>query len=108
MKGTKTMSTYNGWTNYETWAAKLWLDNEQGTYYEVTGKATEIHEEATEAGEEPGTLELADWLKDYVTGMMPEIPASLASDLLGAALSEIDWDEMAESYLADAKEEATP
>ena len=22
---------YNGWTNYETWAVKLWIDNEQGT-----------------------------------------------------------------------------
>ena len=24
--------TYNGWTNYETWAVGLWIDNEQGSY----------------------------------------------------------------------------
>jgi hypothetical protein len=23
------MSNYNGWTNYETWLVKLWLDNDQ-------------------------------------------------------------------------------
>ena len=23
---------YNGWTNYETWAVKLWMDNEEGFY----------------------------------------------------------------------------
>ena len=24
--------SYNGWTNYETWAVALWIDNEQATY----------------------------------------------------------------------------
>ena len=28
------MSTYNGWTNYETWNVALWIDNERGTYEE--------------------------------------------------------------------------
>jgi len=23
---------YNGWTNYETWAVKLWMDNEEPSY----------------------------------------------------------------------------
>ena len=26
---------YNGWYNYETWNLKLWLDNDQGTYFIV-------------------------------------------------------------------------
>jgi hypothetical protein len=26
----KTSETYNGWTNRETWAVVLWIDNEQG------------------------------------------------------------------------------
>ena len=24
---------YNGWSNRETWATKLWIDNDQGLYY---------------------------------------------------------------------------
>ena len=22
---------YNGWTNYETWVTKLWMDNDEGS-----------------------------------------------------------------------------
>ena len=29
-----TETTYNGWTNYETWNAALWLDNEY-FYYSI-------------------------------------------------------------------------
>jgi len=98
--------TYNGWTNYETWVAKLWLDNEQGTHYEVTDEASQRFSDAQENETEPDTYDFADWLKSYVEDLMPELPASLASDLLNAAMSEINWSEMAESYLGDAKEEA--
>ncbi len=23
---------YNGWSNYETWNVKLWMDNDEGSY----------------------------------------------------------------------------
>jgi hypothetical protein len=92
--------SYNGWTNYETWAVKLWLDNEPGTYHDATRRA----DLAISAGEE--RYELADWLKEYVGAMMPDLPASLASDLLNGALSDVDWFEVADSYLDDAREAA--
>ena len=25
-------TTYNGWTNYDTWNANLWLKNDEGVY----------------------------------------------------------------------------
>ncbi len=105
---------YNGWKNYETWAVALWLDNEQGTHEAAREMARDTYENASERNRVPvwtseqyARYTLADSLKAWVTDdMMPDLGASLAADLLGAALSEVDWNEIAEHYLDDAKEEA--
>ena len=83
--------SYNGWDNYETWAVKCWLDNEEGTY--------EHARTLTEHLSEPGHL--ATGIKDWVEEMMPDLGASLAADLLGAVLSKVAWYEIAQAYLED-------
>ena len=112
-----TDTKYNGWTNYETWCVKLWLDNERGTYLEVTEHASEVYAEATEEAGAPldtsfsnTAYELAEWLKEYITGEdnAPDLGASVYGDLLNAAFSEVNWLEMATSYLDDAKETYVP
>ena len=96
---------YDGWNNYETWAVKLWLDNEQGSYNEMTGEATRRVEEARDLEEEPDVSDFADYIKQQHEEAMPEVEG-VFSDLLNAAMSEVDWYEIAEAYLSDAKEEA--
>ena len=113
---------YNGWANYETWAVALWIDNEQGSYNHRCDLAREASKQA-KAGrsftrKESAALILAELLKKWIDEDNPlsgdnvrhsADPASLYTDLLNAALSEVNWREIAENWLEDedlAEEEA--
>lgn len=92
--------SYNGYKNYETWAVSMWIDNEEAYYDAALQMALAYGTE--------DTYDLAANIKVLVEDM-PEIAAvqeqaSLAADLLGAALSEVDWYELAENWLQVAKE----
>lgn len=87
------MSTYNGWTNYETWVTKLWMDNDEGSYRywaeqarhaDIASLARMIEEEHDEAA--PAT-----------TGIF--------ADLLTHALGRVNWEEIAESLIEDNHED---
>lgn len=107
--GAATMSeakTYNGWTNYETWAVNLWIDNEQSTqeYWleraEYWHKAASTSEYWTPA--ESAKFNLADELKESVEAEQPEaVNGTMYADLLMAALSEVNWQEIAQNLLSE-------
>jgi hypothetical protein len=82
-----TNMAYNGWTNYETWCVNLWLENEPGTYED---KRDIIRRESDQR-------DASKALQSYVEDMMPDLGASLWSDMLTAAFSEVDWDEIVEN-----------
>ena len=98
---------YNGWTNRETWATVLWLDNEQGTQ--------ELMQEMAR-NEYDSTLGLADAISEFVTELLDmesvfsAPPAqrkeliSMSSDI--GSLYRVDWYEIAEHYLSGIKTEA--
>lgn len=101
------MAEYNGWTNYETWAVKLWMDNDEGSYGYWA-------ERAAHWADQPSTSpywsradsakfnladELKDWHEDGSSEALPE--ASVWADLLGAALCEVNWHEIAEALLSE-------
>ena len=86
---------YNGWSNYETWAVKLWLDNEEPSYRFGVETARDWH------GLDDAACGLARRLEEEVADAMPLEEASVYSDLLRAALGEVDWFEIAESYLEE-------
>jgi len=90
-----TETGYQGWANYETWAVKLWLDNEQATYEEVT-------EQARQQGTN-GVYDLAAWLEEYTQETLcADAPtAGLTADLFMSAWQEVDWREIAQAYLGD-------
>ena len=82
--------SYNGWSNYETWNTALWIDNEPGSYHEARGI---VNEARSERDAENG---LKEWWTD---GLMADVnPAGPTADLLGAAISEINWQEIVQHY----------
>ena len=86
------MSGYNGWRNYETWNVALWLDNDEGTYNDVR--------ELAEEHDSP--YELGRVIEEYVEEFTPDLGASMFSDLLNAALSEVDWHAIAANVLEES------
>lgn|SRR4030067_2655307 len=104
---------YNGYTNYETWCVNLWIDNDQGLYYQVQEMTQQIYDEAEESNDyniyiskdNNALRQLEDQLKDFIEEMNPLTDtADMFSDLLNSALSEVDWREIAENWLETVKE----
>jgi hypothetical protein len=78
-------TTYNGWPNYETWAAHLWLSNDQGTYETARELAA-----AVRSGDRHDEDALVNFVHDVAFGS-DDVPASLGSDFINAALTAVDY-----------------
>lgn len=106
-----TTERYQGWENYETWAVKLWMDNEEGTYLYWRETAQTAWDLATAdlpfTRDERAALDLADDLKEWHEEQLPEV-AGFVGDLLQAAFSEVNWMEIAKSLLEDVDKEEVP
>lgn len=95
---------YNGWTNYETWLVNLWMDNEKGSQDFFREQAKEIYDGPRNVyrhhmtREADASLQFADWLKAWHEENRPELPG-VYGDLLGAAFSAVNWDEIARHYI---------
>jgi hypothetical protein len=76
--------SFNGWRNYPTWAVFLWLGNDEVTYNAAVWEAKQ------------GVRALREFVEGLV---LDESPASLASDLLGWALDEVDWESVVAALL---------
>lgn len=102
--------TYNGWTNYETWNVALWIDNDQGDYNFWNEQAQECWDDTDERDdketrENDAVRALANRLEDHFEESSRELldnasaGSSVWADLLGAALSEVNWHEIAQGRM---------
>lgn len=123
MSTTADDSRYNGWTNYETWVVALWLDNDESSSDYWREQVQEVwdaaepgkHSWQTREAESVGAL--ADMLKDsheerlQELGLLDGDKTGVFADLMGAAMSEVNWHEIAQHYIDDVEKtepEATP
>ena len=102
--GVKTMQKldYYGWTNYETWNYKLWLDNEYKTNKRINSLAKSVIQ--TEQ-EEDQVFKMSELLKMECMNNEPNLKPSFYSDVLSASLKEVNFYEIAEAYIEDNREE---
>ncbi len=95
----KNTNEYNGWTNYQTWRINL----------EVVDGMTlgdfgfDLHEVDTD--EVADVESLAEAIESYVDEIVTNgVPDGLALNLAQSFLSEVDWMEIAEHIISDARE----
>lgn len=90
---------YNGWTNYETWNAKLWIDNGEGDYSYWNERGTECLTDA-DGDVDDAVHALAQEMESAHDEAMPEV-SGMYADLLHTALGRVEWREIAQSIVDD-------
>jgi hypothetical protein len=98
---------YNGWTNRETWATALHINNDQGLY-ETMKEYTE--HALTECDSEP-VMCLEETLENWIIEDLLTLENLAGNEGLFSMLTDIgslyrvNWREIAESFLSDMKQE---
>ena len=105
-----TDTAYNGWTNYATWSLAQQLNNEEGTYGYWHERALKAYQHASGGPvftrREQATLDLAKCLKADVDAHVPTTGAGFYTDILNAGLAVIDYNKIAERWIAAVIEAA--
>ena len=106
----RTIEGFNGWTNRETWAAKLHIDNDQALY-EMAREYTQEEIQGHDEGEEINAYHLGQTFKGWIEDDLLTLENIAGNQALFNMLTDIgslyrvDWREIADSYIQELKEE---
>ena len=82
------MAEYNGWKNYETWLVNIWYGDSYSEYYLAEFREGDLLSKVR-----------ADEVRHYVESALElddTLPSGLVTDLVGNAMSQVDWHRLAE------------
>lgn len=87
------MTTYNGWHNYATWRINLEIFDsmELGDFWSDVDDAD--------------AYEIGEMLREYAQEILNEQAEGLALDYALAFISDVNWQEIAQSLIDNANEE---
>ena len=104
IKDIKEQKKYNGWSNYCTWCFKLWIDNNQYLY-------NSIYDYIKQNINKRFIISISiERLQNIAMEMAEDqdlynSKGSFANDLIGFALNQINYNEIATTIIEDIKQE---
>jgi hypothetical protein len=99
---------YNGWSNRETWATALHINNDEGLIDQINEYAKSVLEYGEEYPASIVAVRLEEWVSEIVSeehwayeigSNMPKGAKMMRDDI--GSLWRINWYEIAESFLSD-------
>jgi len=93
---------YNGWTNRETWATNLWIDNERGLYEQVLDMAKTSLQEHPEFGAVACLAESIEALFDDAFSDIEEMNNAgliMLKDI--GSLYRVNWREISQGIIGE-------
>lgn len=102
------MSTeeFNGWTNRETWATALHIDNDRGLYYTVQ----DIVRDEIDDNEEPSVHDMGERISSFFDEAFSDVEEmtneglNMLKDI--GSLYRVNWREIAQNILDEMRQEA--
>lgn len=95
---------YNGWANYETWLANLWLDQDSYAIEEISNICLGLMGSWEDKNDV--TWRLSDSIKELLFTWVEQDEGTngFVNDLISAAFHQIDFREIAGHYYDELKD----
>lgn len=88
---------YNGWANYETWNANLWVDNDWRLSEHIALIAADMFSSHEDLDTITGLV--AERISDMFLDLMPDLEPGFFSDVMNASFREVNFHEIARHYV---------
>lgn len=89
--------SYNGWTNWETWNANLWIDNDWRMGESFALQAGDL---LSSYEPEESIERLSGRIEDYFQQQIPET-SGFFDDVISMAMRDVNWREIAKHYVEE-------